>query len=544
MEQGEQRSNGFGFVLEMLGRRKWLALLIFAGTFTAAASVLWFLPNVYESTATVLIEHQQIPEAFVKSTVTSGVDIRLQTGSQEILSRSRLENLIQRFNLYAKVRRERTLEDAIEEMRKDIKFELKRVELEKNTSNRATVSFSISFRGGDPRQVASVTNTLASAYIDEDLKVRAQQAVGTAQFLRTQLEGLKTKLDEQERRVSAFKESHIGELPEQLATNLATLESLNTQLRLNSENQIRVSERQAGLARQLAEARAYDRLLTPPPPPSAPKPETNVERLTKQVEDLQKELAELRARFSAKYPDVVQAQARLVALEEELAKAKQQQPTQDDGKAVRTTTASPNSTVLAVQKALSEAEAESKALKVEAEGLRRTIALYQQRVENTPRREQEFQGLSRDYLTTKESYASLMKRQEEAELAESMEQRQKGEQLRILDPAIPATHPAAPKRLKLIPMALALSLGLAAGVVLLIEQLHPAFHTVEELRTFSPVRVLVSIPRIVTAGDRRRECWRFGLTVVPAVLGLMLIVGGSYWMAHGNEQLLRLLLRK
>src|SRR5262249_61882292 len=122
-----------------------------------------------------------------------------------------------------------------------------------------------------------------------------------------------------------------------------------------------------------------------------------------------------------------------------------------------------------------------------------------------------------------------MKRQEEAELAESMEQRQKGEQLRILDPAIPATHPAAPQRLKLVPMALALSLGLAAGVVLLIEQLPPAFHTVEELRTFSPVRVLVSIPRIVSAGDRRRECWRFGLTVVPAVLGLMLIVGGSYW---------------
>src|SRR5262249_61061029 len=109
---------------------------------------------------------------------------------------------------------------------------------------------------------------------------------------------------------------------------------------------------------------------------------------------------------------------------------------------------------------------------------------------------------------------------------------------------VPTTPPAATKRLKLLPMALALSLGPAAGVVLLIEQLPPSFHTVEELRTFSPLRVLVSIPRIVPTGDRRRERWRFGLTAVPAVLGLLLIVGGSYWVAHGNEQLLRVLLRK
>src|ERR1043166_395858 len=126
-------------------------------------------------------------------------------------------------------------------MREDIKLELKGVDVK--GERRATVAFTISYRGSDPRTVALVTNTLASFYIEENLKVRERQATGTAEFLRVQLDETKKRLDVQERQVSEFKRRHLGELPQQMEPNLATIERLHSQLRLNADNQTRAMER-------------------------------------------------------------------------------------------------------------------------------------------------------------------------------------------------------------------------------------------------------------------------------------------------------------
>jgi hypothetical protein len=166
--------------------------------------------------------------------------------------------------------------------------------------------------------------------------------------------------------------------------------------------------------------------------------------------------------------------------------------------------------------------------------------LHQQRVESTPRRDQELQVLQRDYHTAKESYQSLLKRQQEARLAEHLEQRQKGEQFRLLEPALPGEKPAAPKRSKLVLMGFCAALGLAAGAMLLTEQLDGSFHTVDDLRAFSPVPVLVSLPRIVTAPETRRRRWRFGLAALGAILSLVLIVAGSYVAIKGPASLTHL----
>ncbi|HLB63344.1 MAG TPA: GNVR domain-containing protein, partial [Anaerolineales bacterium] len=152
-----------------------------------------------------------------------------------------------------------------------------------------------------------------------------------------------------------------------------------------------------------------------------------------------------------------------------------------------------------------------------------------------------FKELSRDYESTRALYQSLLKRYEEAQLAESMEQRQKGEQFRVLDPAVPNSEPASPKRFRLILLALMLSAGLAAGAVVLAEQLDTSFHTVDDLRGFSTVPVLVSIPRILTHTDLRRRHWRTRLAAGAVTVGLVVIVGVAYFVASGNERLVSLL---
>ena len=197
--------------------------------------------------------------------------------------------------------------------------------------------------------------------------------------------------------------------------------------------------------------------------------------------------------------------------------------------------------VLRLKEALSEVEAEIRILKGEDKRLRDGIAVYQTRVENVPRREQEFKEISRDYEGTRELYQSLSKRFEEAQIAESMEQRQKGEQFRVLDPAVPKPEPAAPNRVRLLVMALVGSLGLAAGAVALAEKADTSFHTLDELRAFSAVPVLVSIPRIVTETDRRRRQWHLRLAASAAVVGLVVIVSSAYFAAHENEYLVSLL---
>ena len=522
MEDHPRKGSGVEFALAVWSRRKWLAILIFGGALTAAVSIATFLPNVYRSTATVLIQRQEVSETFVKPSVTGEPETRLHTITQEVLRRSRLEELIHRFGLYPELRKGLPPEVVVERMRRDIQVEFKAAE--PTGSRGATIAFSLSYRGTDPQTVARVANTLASSYVDENLKIRERQASGTTQILRGQAEAMKRKLDEQERRVREFKARHIGELPQQQAANLATLERLNAQLRLNSDNQLRAMERRERLLKHLADL---------DPAGSAGGPDATATRIGR----LKQELTELRTRFSDKYPDVVRVKAEIAALERQLAEAK---PDATPG----TTPAPPDDQPLhRLREALKTVEAEMAALRSEERNLRQAIATYQQRVENSPKWEQEFQQVLQDSETMKDLYSALLKRYEDAQLAESVEQHQKGEQFRILDPAIPAREPWAPNRLRLILTGILLSLGLAAGSVALAERLDASFHTVGERRAFSTLPVLVSIPRIGTAADLRQRRRRFCLGVAAALGGLLLIVGASYYLADGNDQLVWTLTR-
>src|SRR5215470_3534930 len=241
MVDGTRGRSPLDIGLAIWSRRKWLAIPTFLAPLAAGLSLIAAVPNIYRSEATVLVDRQQVPEAFVKSTVTSALETRLHTISQEVLSRSRLEHLINQLDLYGDLRKQASLEMVIERMRSDIKLELKSAEL--RGLREATVAFTISYQGRDPDRVALVANTLASFYIDENLKARERQATGTAEFLKVQLTETKKRLDEQEQRVSAFKRRYLGELPQQMETNLTTLDRLHAQLRQNADSQTRAAER-------------------------------------------------------------------------------------------------------------------------------------------------------------------------------------------------------------------------------------------------------------------------------------------------------------
>lgn len=512
------RGAGLDRIWTIWARRKWLGIVVFLLPLVAMVTGIMALPDLYQSTALVLVERQQVPEAFVRSTVTSQLEIRLHTISQEILSRSRLEALITRLGLYPELKGQTSTEEATDRMRRDIRLELRSAEAGKAG---ATTSFALSYRGANPQTVAVVTNTLASFYIEENLKARERQAAGTSEFLRVQLADAKKRLDEQETRMGELQRRYQGELPQQLQGNLMTLEAMNQQLRYNNDSQVRLSQRRDQITEQLAQARVSDG-----------GPEPDEVRLAR----LKQELVTLRIKYTDRWPDIIRIKDEIERLEKDLAKPKPK--------------AAPTTEVVALtplgyrlQEQIQLVDTEMKLARQEERRLKANIELYQKRLENAPKREQEYLDATRDYQSTKELYNGLTKRFEEAQLAESMEQRQKGEQFRILDPAMPSGIPAAPLRSRLLMMSLAASLALGVGAMVLAELLDTSFHSTADLRAYTTIPVLVNIPRIITEDDARRARWRFRFAAASVLVGLVLVAGSAYFMAHGNEQLAQLLSR-
>src|SRR6266850_1723302 len=229
---------GLSGLLEILRRRRVLAVLPFLFVLTAAVSLAVFLPSLWTARSLVLVNRQAIPERYVTPTVQADIEARLLTLSQEILTPERLTQIARQYGLY---RNARSTDELVDRMRKDIRIELMDQREQRGRESRSFL-FTVSYTAANPVVAARVANTLSSLYIEENGRQREQAAASTSEFLGTQLRDLREKLQTQERQITAYKEKNLGELPEQKDVNLRTLERLQQQLQLAHENNRRASE--------------------------------------------------------------------------------------------------------------------------------------------------------------------------------------------------------------------------------------------------------------------------------------------------------------
>src|SRR3954469_19821678 len=299
----EHADLGFDFILDVWQRRKWLAMIAFIAAFAAVASLALSLPNIYRASATVMVERQQVSETFVRPTVTSELETRIQTIHKLVMSRARLSDVISRLGLYPELRGQVPIDAIVERLRRDVDFSVSGVD---QTSGRtSTIAFTISYTGRDPVTAAEVANLLTSFHVEENTKSREQQAVRTADFLKSQLDEIKRSLDSDQQRIGEYKRQHNGELGEQVETNLAALERFNNQLRLNGEYQIRAMERKERLEREAAAT-----------PPVLPAPVQAVNTPATELAKLKDQLTDLRRKYSDQYPDIVHLRQEISALEQ------------------------------------------------------------------------------------------------------------------------------------------------------------------------------------------------------------------------------------
>lgn len=527
---GNWKADGGGIEMSLehclliLWHRKWLVLSIFLLVSAVTAIVSSRMPNIYTSETLILVDPQKVPPDYVSSTITGDVRNRMGTLSQQILSATRLQRVIEVFDLYAKERKTLSREEVINKMRSDVSVKVVSNFGAKQVGEDLQ-AFKVTYSGIEPRVVAQVTNEMASLFITENLKAREQMATGTTEFLNNQLEETRKVLEVQETRLRDFKLAHIGEMPGQQQANLQILGQLQTQLQ--------------GVISELSRAeqqRSYLQSLAAQPVPTRDQNEP-AETGSAQSENELK-LAALVIRYSERHPDL-QSLRKMIEAEQKLREKEEQTKLADTPAApaaVAQHTPSPgekqNNRVLESQSKAIDAEIAN--LKKEQQRLRESAAAYQARIEVIPVREQQIADLVRDYDISKSHYSQLLGKKFGAEMATELEIRQKGEKFIILDPAQVAEKPSSPNRLLINAVGSlgGLALGLAAALVT--EVLGMSITSASQITTFTGIPLLGVITVIRTYADRRRKRWIIAGTASGVVTMMAL---GGFLLYHFREQI-------
>lgn len=482
------------------------------------------LPNVYQAETLIQIVPQRVPDSYVRSTVTIKTEDRLDALSAQVKSRTQLEKMIVELNLYPKQRALQPMQDVVEGMRASISTEVVR-------PNRAAPidAFYLRFNYNDPVMAARVTERLGMLYIDYNSRERGALAQGTNEFLSTQLEEAKRRLEDAEKKLRAFSERNSGKLPTQMQSNIQYIQGLHTQRQSIVETLARTRDRQL-----TAEQRYNDLLATPAPAPvitSDTNSATAVATLSprQQLERARAALTALEAKLREGHPDLRRARKQVEELEKQVA-------AMPDAGASTAVASGVNAAEVQRQERLSEIRADIDSLgrqitfgESEERRLNGLIAQYQSRIEAVPGVESEYLKLSREYDTLRDAFKDLLAKSENARVAENLESRQIGEQFRVLDaPRVPL-RPISPARPLISGGGLLGGLLVGLLIVALIEIRDGTLKTELDVAQILNLPVIAVVPTVLLETDKQQLARRRWLLSGAAALGTV-AAGYTLWV--------------
>ncbi len=487
-------------VFGLAWRYRWLIVVPFIMVTLATFIVSRWLPDRYRSETLILVVPQRVPETYVRSTVTARIEDRLQSISQQILSRTRLERIITDFNLYVEERRVLIMEDIVERMRRDIEVQIVKGD-----------AFRVAYMGAEPRTVMKVTERLASLFIEENLRDREVLAEGASQFLEAQLDDARRQLIEHEQKLEAYRKQYDGQLPSQVDSNLQAIHSAELQLQTVTESLNRDRDQKMLLERQIADASVPETNAPAPPAPAVSREgdpaAPNGASAAQQLAAARASLQTLELRFKPEHPDVLRLKRLIRDLEQKAEAEVLEQPL------------SPGPTSAPISPAERARQNRFSELRIERENLgraiesrqgdekrlRAVIAEYQMRVAAAPTRESELVELTRDYDTLQKMYVSLLAKREDSKVSANLERRQIGEQFKILDPARLAERPFSPNRVLINAGGAVAGLALGVALVVLFEYRDSSLKTESDVTLALALPVLGLIPLMITTVEQRTQ---------------------------------------
>lgn len=524
-------------IIEIALKRRWYIIIPFCLSMLAGIYLAVSLPRLYESKTLIFVQPQRVPTDFVRSIISVDIDSRIRTISQQILSRTNLEKIIENFNLFSEPKHiTMFMEDKVGDLRKRIRIDVTKA---KQDRRKDADAFSISFKGKDPEKVMKIANALATYFIDENLKVREAQAVGTSDFLKDELGSMRNRLVALEESLRKYRVTYMGELPEQLETNLRILDRLQNRLNTKQESLRDAKSALVALEKQISDAQELYKGVTSLESGKIVEYEMSDQA---KLNLLKKKRSDLLARYTDRHPDIIRQKKIIDDLEAKI-QNENQEPAQElpPGQANNKETFKETSIIAdkytsTLMKQRLEIINEIKIIQTDIAKLTQQSHMHQKRVENTPKREQELLSLKRDYHNIKDTYDSLLSRKLEAELAVNMEKKQKGEQFRIIDPARLPKKPVSPDMKKLFLMTLAAGLGIGCVLVFLLEYLNTSFNRFEEIEPFLGIPVLATIPSIINPRDIKKRKISMALSIISIMFSFVLLAGFAFLTFNGVDQ--------
>jgi len=452
--------------LEIPLRRPFYVLVPTVVLTIAAVAYSFTVSKLYQSSTLIMVETQKVPASFVPDMASQSIADRMQTVKQEILSRTRLERVLEEVDPYPDAMGRRPLSSVIDNMRDDIKIVTK-----------GRDAFTIEYVHQVPEMAQRVADRLATLFIQEVSQARSQQVSEASAFIASQVEEAALALEAKEKTLRDFKQRHMGTLPDQLNANLSTLQRLQLEHQAASESLRAARDRQVVVERNLADQVRATATVGGDPVTELPR--------------LQNELASLRARYTDEHPDVQAMVAQIERMKRALADAPPQ---------VAQNITDP--AVLAARQQLDQVRLEVKALAEQKTNLESRMAQIQLRVDQVPAREQELLGLAREYEHLQRNYDQLIEKKLGAEMAAKLERRWQGDHFRMLDPATVPERPVYPNKMLFLLMGLVAGFCLGVGLAVLAELLDHSIKSLNELEALVPRPVLVSIPFVDTTPSR------------------------------------------
>ena len=548
--------------LDVLRRYRGTGLMVSFGALFITVMVALVWPAEYRSSATILIEQQEIPPDLVRSTVSTYADQRIEIIKQRVMTRTNLMEIIKKYDLYPKERRRDPMEAVIDDMRDDIQLQTISAGVVDPLNGRptqATIAFTLAYESESPQLAQKVANELTSLFLNENLSSRREMATQASNFLTDEANRVSDQISKLERRLASFKEQNVDSMPELVQFNMQRAERIDRELMDVEQNLRSLKERRIYLESQLAQinpsgalySESGEHILGPverlktlrakyislsaiyavdhPDLIRMRKEISSLEaevgsngstskELSASLADVRGELAESRKRYGDNHPTVLRLERQMEALTEAL--DKQQRPEAN----MVVTKKADNPAYIQLQAQLQAVGAESDSLRLKQADLQAKLKEIDKRVAESPLVERKFRELSRDYDNAWSKYKELKAKQMEAKLAEALETERKGERFTLIDPPMLPEEPASPNRLAIVLLGVVFSFAGGLGTVAFKDSVDGTVsgaHAVTRLVDMPP---LAGIPYIATDEDlRRRKLLRLGAVV--AIFVILLAAG-------------------
>ncbi len=545
---------------------------------TVLAAVFW--PARYTAAGTILIEQQELPSDMVRSAVSSYASQRIQTISQRVMTTENLLNIIQRYNLYADMRKRHPREEVIKEMRADTVLKMISADVidpRDGHPTKATIAFSISYTSPSSELAAKVANELVSLYLQQNIETRQQISRDAAVFLADESTRLSKDINELQAKIAKFKEKHADELPELSGFNQQKTTRIDEEIR-DTDSQLRALRQQvtfldAQLAKINPTAQIFsytgervqspaDRLkylrteyartlaLYSPDHPDVlrlkremdgleaatevdadiKKSEANDDR--RALEDAQTQLASAKQRYGPDHPDVIRAQRLVDSLQSHMASTSSA-ASPDQGAAPQSSDKNAaalngdNPPYIQLQSQRKAATSQIDSLEQKRDELQREMNTVERHLADTPVVERDYTAMLRDLDAAQIEYRQVREKQIQAQTSQNLEVERKGERFTLIEPPFAPEQPSSPNRPLILIFGFMLALAAGFGTVAVLEATDGSVRGRGDLVELLDAAPLAMIPVMLTDLDRARQRrWRRGVFaggVASILLALLLV---------------------